>query len=86
MLKSLTPQDNKETESPVVTWSAADISWDFGWVDAERRVETVALLPHMADSIRGVLHNKLAMSWINNITKAASTCPCCCRAPGPRAC
>ena len=53
------PQGNKEAKSPVVTWSAADISWDFGWVEAERRVETVALLPHMADSIRGVLAIKL---------------------------
>ena len=46
----------------MVTWSAADISWDFGWVEAERRVETVALLPHMADSIRGVLTIKLVIS------------------------
>ena len=45
----------------MVTWSAADISWDFGWVEAERRVETVALLPHMADSIRGVLAIKLVI-------------------------
>ena len=46
----------------MVTWSAADISWDFGWVEAERRVETVALLPHMADSIRGVLAIKFIVT------------------------
>ena len=49
----------------MVTWSAADISWDFGWVEAERRVETVAVLPHMADSIRGVLTIKLVISIVD---------------------